>query len=73
MSSPAAFPATGGLRGLVVDTFDTFAMLALIKGGKAHKFSPTDLLKASLSPILQYTNYLLRVSFGTDRTTSEPL
>lgn len=36
MSSSAAFPATGGLRCLAVDTFDAFAMLALIKGGKKH-------------------------------------
>lgn len=64
---------------MVVDTFDIFAMLALIKGRgkkkKAHKekFSSTDLPKSFLSTMFQYTNYLLYTSFSADKTTSESL
>lgn len=61
----------------MVDTFDMFAMLALIKGKKkkaAHEtFSSPDLPKPFLSTVFQYTNYLLCTSLSTDKTTSEPL
>lgn len=78
MSSKAALPATGGLRCSVVDTFDIFAVLALIKEQKkkrAHKqkFSSTDLPKSFLSTVFQYTNSVVYTSFSTDKTTSEPL